>query len=413
MRDHRGRFVKRKRRNPLARTYKKKGVKKAQYRVHAGSKDLRAVRSALKDATKNKMSSLAARLKKLEGQTRKKVATGKAEDKKLRKQGYKRVGSQYQALRMGDLIEAIAQAKGKTVAKKKKKVVAKKKAAKKKVVTKKKVAKKKASVKKTSKKKITAKAKPKAAPKRRRRRSKKAVRFITKRQLLKRAASATRYKHPAKYRLKRKKGRYRDVRLSVSKIKRLRKNPIGGSMFEQYTGHTVVEAGGLALGGALYGAANGLLSRIPVVKTAHAALVKVPVVGSALPTLLLGALIHKLGSKQGIKALEVVGKGLVGASVVGMGVNASQMVPFLRPAPVSGVDYTVSGLPEGLGDADFGEIPFDGDAQMGELPQGLSGVDYTMSGVDYTMSGLGEESDFGEDSDFGEIPAGLGAGQMG
>ncbi len=182
-------------------------------------------------------------------------------------------------------------------------------------------------------------------------------------------------------------------------------------MFEQWTGHSVVEAGGLAVGGALYGAANGLLSRIPVVKTAHAALVKVPVVGSALPTLLLGAILHKVGSKQGIKALEVVGKGLVGASVVGMGVNASQMVPFLRPAPVSGVDYTVSGLGE---DADFGEIPFDGDAQMGEIPSGLSGVDYTMSGVDYTMSGFGEgEADFGDEADFGEVPAGLGAGQMG
>lgn len=189
------------------------------------------------------------------------------------------------------------------------------------------------------------------------------------------------------------------------------KNPLGGIMdqFEKYTGHSIEEAGSLALGGALYGIVNSMTAKH--LKPVHSILSKVPVVGNALPTLVAGALLNYLGERQGIKALKVLGTGLVGASVVGMGVNASQMVPGLKA--LAGVDYTMEGigddadfgyaaLPDGMGDgADFGGVDYTmegDDSQMGEIPY---------SGVDYTMEG------YGDDADFGNVPEGLGQGQMG
>lgn len=177
-----------------------------------------------------------------------------------------------------------------------------------------------------------------------------------------------------------------------------KRNPIGGAMsqLEKFTGMSMPEAGGLLVGGLAYGAVNSLLSRIPVVKTVHSQLLKVPVVGSALPTLLAGALLNWAGDKYKVKAASMLGKGLVGAAVVGMGVNASQLVPGLKG--MSGVDLTM-GYEHGqlgLNEADFGE---DNPADFGELisynDEALSGVDYTMNGVDLTM-GEDNPADFGE-----------------
>jgi hypothetical protein len=143
--------------------------------------------------------------------------------------------------------------------------------------------------------------------------------------------------------------------------------------------------------------------------------------------LLLGAIANYIGERQNIGALKVVGKGLVGAAVVGIGVNAAQMVPFLRPAlpasrPVSGLGYE-----EMYGDS--GE-PCDG--QLGSDSADFGGIDYTMEGIDYTMEGMGaDEADFGgidytmegidytmegmgaDEADFGVMPEGLGEGQLG
>lgn len=133
-------------------------------------------------------------------------------------------------------------------------------------------------------------------------------------------------------------------------------NPLGGAMnkVEQYLGHSMQEVGGLAAGGAIYGAVNSLMAKLPGVKIAQSYLVKVPVVGASLAPLIMGALIHKfLGHKS--KALDIVAKGLIGASVVGMGVQASQFIPGLAPAKaagVAGIDFYPN--PEFGGDADFG-----------------------------------------------------------
>jgi hypothetical protein len=206
---------------------------------------------------------------------------------------------------------------------------------------------------------------------------------------------------------------------SVSK--KVKKNP-GGTMnkLESTLGMTMTEVGSLAAGGLLYGAVNGAVARFA--RPVHSALVRVPVVGTALPTLVLGAIANYLGERQNIEALKIVGKGLVGASVVGIGVNAAQMVPFLRPAPavpgsrpVSGLGYEeMYGLPEGMEGG-----------QLGTDEADFGGIDYTMDGIDYTMEGVGaDEADFGgidytmegvgaDEADFGALPEGMGDGQLG
>lgn len=195
----------------------------------------------------------------------------------------------------------------------------------------------------------------------------------------------------------------------VTKTKTYKRNPYGGTMnkIESLLGSSMKEVGGLAAGGMLYGAVNSAAARFA--KPIHTQLAKIPVVGTALPTLLIGALANYLGERQNIDALKVVGKGLVGASVVGMGVNASQMVPGLKPAALSGMGYEeMYGLPEGMGDdADFGSDGAD-----------FGGIDYTMEGIDYTMEGqMGyDDADFGG-VDYTEemdgLPEGMGEGQMG
>jgi len=67
-------------------------------------------------------------------------------------------------------------------------------------------------------------------------------------------------------------------------------------------------------------------------------------------------------------------------------VNASQLIPGLKPAALSGVDYT------------------------------MNGVTAYMDGVDYTMNGqLGSDADFGSlgDADFGITPQGMGDADFG
>lgn len=278
-------------------------------------------------------------------------------------------------------IKGIAQSKGKTVAKKKKKSTKKRKMTAK---QKKYFGKKKKTKKKTRK---TAKRKTYKAKKRK---------YTAKKKTSKRSSRKTR---------KVSRRRRKSFKARKYLVKRL--NPIGGimSQFEKYTGHSVQDAGGLLAGGLAYGAVNSLMAKVPGVKNVQAMLVKIPVVGTSLPTLLLGAILNAIGEKKKIKALQIAGSGLVGASIVGMGVNASQLVPGLKPAALSGVDYTMNGVTaymDGVdytmngqlgSDADFGSL---GDADFGEIPSNMG------------------EADFGEDEDMDGVPSGMGhEGQMG
>jgi hypothetical protein len=238
--------------------------------------------------------------------------------------------------------------------------------------------------------------------------AKKKARFLSGKTKLSALLKAATPKKSVRGKYKRK-GKVAKVRVSRSAYRRA-KNPIfGGSMIQSYLAHSAGEAGGLLVGGALYGLAGSLIGRIPVIgPKVVETLRKVPVVGPSLPTLLAGVVLVKLGERQRIDALRMVGKGLIGATVVGIGVQVSQKIPGLASsgAPsLAGVDYTAldgvdfTAMGADVESADFGSL---GDAQMGEiaygeLPEGLSGVDFTM----------------GDGADFGELPEGLGEGQMG
>lgn len=132
--------------------------------------------------------------------------------------------------------------------------------------------------------------------------------------------------------------------------KKYRRNPIfKGDIMKKYLGVDLKEAGGLVIGGAIFNTVNGLAAKIPGVSTVQGMLAGVPVVGTAAMPLLLGALAKFFGEKQKIKALEVVGEGLVAASLVNMGVSASSMIPGL-----SGMGALMIGP---RGEMDLGRYP--------------------------------------------------------
>lgn len=175
------------------------------------------------------------------------------------------------------------------------------------------------------------------------------------------------------------KGKRKKLRAKV----KIRFNPdglLGGKMpqVKQWTGHEVEDLTALVLGGATYGAINGLIARFAPKQLSDMVL-KIPVVGAATLPLLAGALLHRYGGQVPTlgKWIQLLGEGLVGAAVVGAGVSASQMIPGLA-SPMSGVSY---------------------------YP--MSGVNYyPMSGVDYTPNlrghpQLGARADFGRDADYG------------
>ena len=193
----------------------------------------------------------------------------------------------------------------------------------------------------------------------------------------------------------------------VKRIKTVRKftNPFGGKMdITKYLGHDMKDLAGLAAGGAIYGAVNGVTAKYA--KPVHDILVKVPVVGTALPSLLAGVALIVLADKVKAAApAKILGQGLVGASIVGMGVNAAQMVPALNTLKGLGsADFGSLQHEASLMGPDFGKADFGHAGQMGGIDYTMSGIDYTMSGIDYTMSG---------DEDFAGVPEGLGSGQMG
>lgn len=273
-------------------------------------------------------------------------------------------------------------------------------------------------------KKISKKTSKKASKKKSYKRKKKSV--VAK--IAKKAKRSTGRKKSAK----RSKASKRSVGLSKKFRKvtfkgKMRLNPIGGGMGKgisvkgyAITGYDVMEIGALGIGGAVYGALNAALPKIPFIGQLQATLQRVPVVGTALAPMFAGIAINALAGKfiknpKMQQYASMIGDGLVGAAVVGMGVNASQYVPFLNPqAALSGVDFT----PEMSG-VDF-------TAQMNGVdytPQ-MNGVDFTaemsgpdFGGVDFTsdMSGIPDgmgSADFGDyeqsESDFGAIPDGIG-----
>jgi len=176
-------------------------------------------------------------------------------------------------------------------------------------------------------------------------------------------------------------------------------------------GWTGLEGLGLFGGGALYGQVNKFASKVPYVRET---LEKIPVVGPviapAMPILIVGTILNIMGKKQKIKAMEVIGRGLVGSAVVGIGVNAGEQIPGLKSTEaVAGYSNQLGTLPapQQLGQykesaADFGGVDYTPDMKGADNQMG--GVDFSpeseadFGGVDYTSDG---------DADFGEVPEGL------
>jgi hypothetical protein len=292
--------------------------------------------------------------------------------------------------------------------KRKKKKVAKKKTSKKRKTTKKKVIKRKPAKRKTTKRKTT-KRKPA---------KKKVVR--RKRKVTKRKASAevrlnkksTSVKARIPKNLKRKKSVSTKWKSGKKKgrVTVTRKNPIGGNgmrvMGQKITSYDKREFAALGIGGLAYGGINVLLSKIPGISGVQSFLARsVPVIGGSLGTFLAGATVNILNTKymRNNQYLAMLGDGLVAASVVGMGVEAAQMIPGLSPGmsgvdftPMQGVDFTPSmGSLDYEPKADFGGIDF--------IPE-MSGADFGAYFEDDKYS----QADWGMHSpEMGSIPEGL------
>lgn len=204
-----------------------------------------------------------------------------------------------------------------------------------------------------------------------------------------------------------RKGKRRTIWLTKKRksITIKRKNPIRMADLQQYTGFDATELGSLAVGGAIYGAVNGAAAKYAPTIYAYAA--RVPVLGTTVVPAMIGIGLKMAGKKTKVKALEIVGEGLLAAAVVGMGINAAQYVPGLSQSTAvsgfRGVDFTPALGGYASGGADFGRDP--GNPDFGS-------VDYTPAVANAGFAGSPQlgQAQLGRDPgnpDFGEIPSGL------
>ena len=279
--------------------------------------------------------------------------------------------------------KAVAAAKsakksGGTMDKKKKKIIKKKKVVKKKVV-KKKATKKKATKKKTTKKNVVRKKIVK--------RKKKIIRRVTISRP-KRVSKKVRKKARKKISIMKSVGKALRKKRGVAKGKKrtyYARNPknifnkFGGNMkLKGLIKYDMPELGGLALGGALHGSASNVLGKIPFIgQYINAAFAKIPFLAPLSPIALV--ILVGLGNKFARKgkslpnALELAMKGLVGASVVGLGATVGQYASSSVPA----LSF-MQGEHNQLG----GKFAHDYPGLNGEYEQlGYDESDYTVGGV--------------------------------
>ena len=308
---------------------------------------------------------------------------------------------------------------GVTMAKKKKKkktVRRKKKATKKR---RKSAAKKKTASKKRRKKVVRKTAKKKTRRKSTRRRTKKKVTKTTgslrvgKKRTSAKISGATKKlrKKGSSVRKKFRRGR-KKYSASIRRTNPKRRNPVlGQNIFSQFKalGPMAGQMSALMFGGAFYGYSNQLMSKYA--RPVYDAFQAVPVVGPTLPNLLLGIGMtmasKKVKQKMASEVLMTIGQGMIGSAAVGIGVNASQYVPFLSGGGMSGVQYTP------MGNVSF--IPGGGRSVAGSsssgdfaaIPSGLGNVDFTpeMGSVDFTPE-MGEYKQSASDYGF-ETPEGM------
>jgi len=180
----------------------------------------------------------------------------------------------------------------------------------------------------------------------------------------------------------------------------IRRNPNLKQTLEQYSGFKVEELGSLLVGGAVYGTVEGLAARYAPGIYAMAA--KVPVIGTTIVPAAIGVALNYAGKQFKVNALSLLGEGILGAAVVAMGIQASQFLPGIAPAPVSGVDFTPGrGVLMGgyaRDGADFGNVDFTPGpgVLMGQPQLGM-------------QAQMGDTASWSRDgADFGLVPEGLG-----
>jgi hypothetical protein len=381
---------KRKKAKKVAKKVAKKAKKKASKK-----KAMKSEKKEVAKKVRNKKTAKKVAKKVAKKATKKKVSKKKASKKKAKKKVSKK---------KNPLFGLFGKKKKAT-----KKKASKKKASKKKA--KKKVSKKKNSIAKTSKKKAKKKVAKKVSKKSKRK----------------------------SYKVSKKKNPYK-------KTKHKRKFNPGGIMkkkFEDLTKHQMKEAGGLFAGGALIKIYDHHLKQRflapmlnPIMAKLGAAAPAADALIDVVASVLIGQGLSMIGKKAKIPALDVAGKGLIGASVVQLGVKSIASVSTAVGMPMNGIIGVPSmsgiiGVPSMSGiiatpsmgaygySADFQGLGASGmtDADFGAYQTvGLEGsylqkADYDSGGVipmaprnpeSLTLGGYEniEYSDNGEDADF-------------
>jgi hypothetical protein len=297
--------------------------------------------------------------------SKKKASKKKASKKKAAKKAAKKVMKKVAKKTKKKVVKKVVKKAKKKVAKKAMKKSYKKKAAKK---VAKKVAKK---AKRKNKKKVvkksnlvtkirTKKARKKSARKAARTRAKnKAKKVLARKKAAKKAVRTRKrlkkagYKKVDKEKLKALKKKLKDKRFkaksnpSYKKTKHKRKsNPFGGAMkkFKEVTKHEIKEAGGLFAGGALikvydYHLKQRFLAPMlqPIMSKLGAAAPAADAIIDVLASVLIGQGLSFVGKKAKIDALDLVGKGLIGASVVQLGIKTVSSASAAVGMPMNGI----------------------------------------------------------------------------
>ena len=179
-------------------------------------------------------------------------------------------------------------------------------------------------------------------------RKKAAKKAVRTRKRLKKAG----YKKVDKKKLKALKKKLKDKRFKTKgnpykKTKHKRKsNPFGGAMkkFKEVTKHEIKEAGGLFAGGALikvydYHLKQRFLAPMlqPIMSKLGAAAPAADAIIDVLASVLIGQGLSFVGKKAKIDALDLVGKGLIGASVVQLGIKTVSSASAAVGMPMNGI----------------------------------------------------------------------------
>jgi len=110
-----------------------------------------------------------------------------------------------------------------------------------------------------------------------------------------------------------------------------------GKAFKQYTGVTLQNVSTAALGGLFFAGSNQVLARYA--KPVYQAMVSVPLIGTALPNILMGAALKALAgfAPKGVlrDSANQIAEGLVISAAVGIGVQATQLIPIPGLSPVN------------------------------------------------------------------------------